>query len=63
MEMIVTGGTGCDWLYVLDHCIAIDRIIRDGKVGDAREEIRSSHRPFYCAKRMLLCSLQYVGLQ
>ena len=23
-----------DWLYVLDHCIAIDRIIRDGKVGE-----------------------------
>ena len=23
-----------DWLYVLDHCIAIDLIIRNGKVGE-----------------------------
>ncbi|MBR0575583.1 dTDP-glucose 4,6-dehydratase [Proteiniclasticum sp. BAD-10] len=23
-----------DWLYVVDHCIAIDRIIHDGRVGE-----------------------------
>ena len=23
-----------DWLYVTDHCVAVDRIMRDGKVGE-----------------------------
>lgn len=29
-----TGENVRDWLYVTDHCIAIDRIIRNGKVGE-----------------------------
>ena len=28
------GENVCDWLYVLDHCIAIDLIVRNGKVGE-----------------------------
>ncbi|MEG0630472.1 MAG: dTDP-glucose 4,6-dehydratase [Christensenellaceae bacterium] len=29
-----TGENVRDWLYVVDHCIAIDRIIHDGRVGE-----------------------------
>lgn len=29
-----TGENVRDWLYVKDHCIAIDRVIHDGKVGE-----------------------------
>lgn len=29
-----TGDNVRDWLYVEDHCIAIDRILHDGKVGE-----------------------------
>lgn len=29
-----TGENVRDWLYVEDHCIAIDRIIHDGKIGE-----------------------------
>lgn len=29
-----TGENVRDWLYVKDHCVAIDRVIHDGKVGE-----------------------------
>ncbi len=29
-----TGENVRDWLYVIDHCVAIDRIIHDGKEGE-----------------------------
>lgn len=29
-----------DWLYVLDHCVAVDKIIRHGKAGHIYNAIR-----------------------
>ena len=52
-----TGANVRDWLYVKDHCVAIDRIITDGKVGEVYNVGGHNERSNLAVAQMILAAL------